>query len=159
MLVYGVWFYIITIYLNLYGLVDCGIITPREMDIRRINNMEIRKRPFCNAFTGCGKKRSAIPYNLHELNGNSLNNNVQNNPNSNNNNNQNQNGQPEELDSSLTDLIDLNAEPAVEDLMRQIMSQAKLWEAIQEASREIQLQRHHNDRGSEQPRFPNFNAQ
>lgn len=40
----------------------------------------------------------------------------------------------------LGDLIDLNSEPAVEDLMRQIMSQAKLWEAIQEANREVSTQ-------------------
>lgn len=37
----------------------------------------------------------------------------------------------------LGDLVDLGAEPAVEDLMRQIMSQAKLWEAIQEANRDL----------------------
>lgn len=41
----------------------------------------------------------------------------------------------------LSDLLDLNSEPAVEDLMRQIMSQAKLWEAIQEANREIVIQK------------------
>lgn len=41
----------------------------------------------------------------------------------------------------LGDLLDLNSEPAVEDLMRQIMSQAKLWEAIQEANREMVLQK------------------
>lgn len=37
----------------------------------------------------------------------------------------------------IGDLLDLNSEPAVEDLTRQIMSQAKLWEAIQEANREV----------------------
>lgn len=37
-------------------------------------------------------------------------------------------------DDSLGSLLDLNSEPAVEDLMRQIMSEAKLWEAIQEAN-------------------------
>jgi len=157
---YGVWFYLITIYLNLYGLVDCGIITPREMDIRRASSMDIRKRPFCNAFTGCGRKRSAnIPYNVHDINPNSLNNQINQKNNNNNNNPNNENGQLEEMaDNSLSDLIDLNAEPAVEDLMRQIMSQAKLWEAIQEASREIQLQKQHIDRGTE-TRFPIFNAQ
>lgn len=41
----------------------------------------------------------------------------------------------------LGDLLDLNSEPAVEDLMRQIMSQAKLWEAIQEANREMVIQK------------------
>lgn len=49
----------------------------------------------------------------------------------------------------LGDLIDLNAEPAVEDLMRQIMSQAKLWEAIQEANHEIVMQK-----AGETERFP-----
>lgn len=55
----------------------------------------------------------------------------------------------------LGDLIDLNSEPAVEDLMRQIMSQAKLWEAIQEANHEIVMQK---TGGTE--RFPmSFSAQ
>lgn len=45
----------------------------------------------------------------------------------------------------LSDLLDLNSEPAVEDLMRQIMSQAKLWEAIQEANREMVAQHPHAD--------------
>nr|CAD7592107.1 unnamed protein product [Timema genevievae] len=57
-----------------------------------------RKRPFCNAFTGCGKKRS---------------------------------------DESMGTLVDLNSEPAVEELSRQILSEAKLWEAIQEARIEL----------------------
>lgn len=50
------------------------------------------------------------------------------------------------LDDTLGDLLDLNSEPAVEDLMRQIMSQAKMWEAIQEANREMIIQK--NDRNS-----------
>lgn len=45
----------------------------------------------------------------------------------------------------LGDLLDLNSEPAVEDLMRQIMSQAKLWEAIQEANREMVAQNSHSN--------------
>lgn len=45
------------------------------------------------------------------------------------------------LNDRLGDLLDLNSEPAVEDLMRQIMSQAKLWEAIQEANREMVIQK------------------
>lgn len=44
---------------------------------------------------------------------------------------------PSSPGDKLGDLIDLNSEPAVEDLMRQIMSQAKLWEAIQEANRDL----------------------
>lgn len=45
----------------------------------------------------------------------------------------------EQLSSNdkLGDLVDLHSEPAVEDLMRQIMSQAKMWEAIQAANREV----------------------
>ncbi|XP_068085964.1 cardioactive peptide [Anabrus simplex] len=57
-----------------------------------------RKRPFCNAFTGCGKKRS---------------------------------------DESMGTLVELNSEPAVAELSRQILSEAKLWEAIQEARQEL----------------------
>lgn len=45
------------------------------------------------------------------------------------------------INDRLGDLLDLNSEPAVEDLMRQIMSQAKLWEAIQEANREMVIQK------------------
>lgn len=59
----------------------------------------------------------------------------------------------------LGDLLDLNSEPAVEDLMRQIMSQAKLWEAIQEANREMVAQKSHNSPKSRE-RFPlTFSAQ
>ncbi|XP_014284775.1 cardioactive peptide [Halyomorpha halys] len=57
------------------------------------------KKPFCNAFTGCGKKRSG--------------------------------------GDSMATLVDLNSEPAVEELSRQILSEAKLWEAIQEARMEL----------------------
>lgn len=58
----------------------------------------------------------------------------------------------------LGDLLDLNSEPAVEDLMRQIMSQAKLWEAIQEANREMIIQKTNTQKTRE--RFPlAFNAQ
>lgn len=59
----------------------------------------------------------------------------------------------------LGDLLDLNSEPAVEDLMRQIMSQAKLWEAIQEANREMVHQKA-NLASSPKERFPlTFSAQ
>lgn len=73
------------------------------------------KRPFCNAFTGCGRKRSnevAPP-------------------------------QPtfDDEDSSVSELLELNSEPAIENLMRQIMSEAKMYEAIQEANREMYLQK------------------
>uniref|UniRef100_A0A1B0F0N1 Uncharacterized protein n=1 Tax=Phlebotomus papatasi TaxID=29031 RepID=A0A1B0F0N1_PHLPP len=68
--------------------------------------------------------------------------------------------QPENnyFDDNLASLLDLNSEPAVEDLMRQIMSEAKLWEAIQEASREIHL--HKNGRPMSNNQFPvAFSAQ
>lgn len=45
--------------------------------------------------------------------------------------------QGEEIDESIGSLLELSAEPAVEDLSRQIMSEAKLWEAIQEANVEL----------------------
>lgn len=45
------------------------------------------------------------------------------------------------IDDSIGSLLDLNSEPAVEDLMRQIMSEAKLWEAIQEANLELNSQK------------------
>ncbi|KAK9508464.1 hypothetical protein O3M35_006017 [Rhynocoris fuscipes] len=61
------------------------------------------KKPFCNAFTGCGKKRS---------------------------------------DESMATLVELNSEPAVEELSRQILSEAKLWEAIQEARLELLNRKH-----------------
>lgn len=51
------------------------------------------------------------------------------------------------FDDTLVDLLDLNSEPAIEDLMRQIMSQAKMWEAIQEANREMIMQK--NDRNAQ----------
>ncbi|KAM7361536.1 crustacean cardioactive peptide [Cochliomyia hominivorax] len=82
------------------------------------------KRPFCNAFTGCGKKRTSShpPYPVikrAEVDDKSL-------YNSN-----------DYISEGLSDLIDINAEPAVENVQKQIMSQAKIYEAIKEASREI----------------------
>ncbi|BET01491.1 Cardioactive peptide [Nesidiocoris tenuis] len=65
------------------------------------------KKPFCNAFTGCGRKRS---------------------------------------DESMAALVDLNSEPAVEELSRQILSEAKLWEALQEARNELINRKHQGDR-------------
>ncbi|EDW23746.1 GL23784 [Drosophila persimilis] len=82
------------------------------------------KRPFCNAFTGCGRKRTSYPsyppFSLikrNELEEKPYNN--------------------EYLSEGLSDLIDINAEPAVENVQKQIMSQAKIFEAIKEASKEI----------------------
>lgn len=74
------------------------------------------KRPFCNAFTGCGRKRFEIPPEPPADSGES----------------------DERLnEENISSLIEFNAEPAVEDLSRQIMSEAKLWEAIQEANKEL----------------------
>lgn len=44
-------------------------------------------------------------------------------------------------DSSVSELLELNSEPAIENLMRQILSEAKMYEAIQEANREMFLQK------------------
>ncbi|XP_017035166.1 cardioactive peptide [Drosophila kikkawai] len=82
------------------------------------------KRPFCNAFTGCGRKRTSYPsyppFSLLKRNE------IEEKPYNN-----------EYLSEGLSDLIDINAEPAVENVQKQIMSQAKIFEAIKEASKEI----------------------
>lgn len=44
----------------------------------------------------------------------------------------------------MATLVDLRSEPAVEELSRQILSEAKLWEAIQEARLEILRQQRQN---------------
>jgi hypothetical protein len=54
-------------------------------------------------------------------------------------------------DESMGTLVDMNSEPAVEDLSRQILSEAKLWEAIQEARIELLRRR------QEQVRMPRIN--
>lgn len=41
----------------------------------------------------------------------------------------------------MATLVELNSEPAVEELSKQILSEAKLWEAIQEARAELQRRR------------------
>ncbi|KAH1028384.1 hypothetical protein HUJ05_001739 [Dendroctonus ponderosae] len=48
----------------------------------------------------------------------------------------------QEMENSINSLLELSAEPSVEDLSRQIMSEAKLWEAIQEAN--LELKKHKN---------------
>lgn len=96
--------------------------TPRRVHSRG-QQATPNKRPFCNAFTGCGRKRSNLPplTGVREL------------------------GAPLDDgaigDENLGTLLDLSAEPAVENLSRQIMSEAKLWEAIQEANMEIMRQK------------------
>lgn len=47
-------------------------------------------------------------------------------------------------DESMATLVDLRSEPAVEEISRQIMSEAKLWEAIQEARLELIRQQRQN---------------
>lgn len=44
----------------------------------------------------------------------------------------------------MATLVDLRSEPAVEELSRQILSEAKLWEAIQEARLELMRQQKQN---------------
>uniref|UniRef100_A0A1B0G7Y1 Uncharacterized protein n=1 Tax=Glossina morsitans morsitans TaxID=37546 RepID=A0A1B0G7Y1_GLOMM len=97
-------------------------VADHKLDRRMQWNYE--KRPFCNAFTGCGKKRTSerIPYpiikrNPIEAEKNNFNNDY--------------------VAEGLSDLFDVNAEPAVENVQKQIMSQAKIYEAIKEASKEI----------------------
>ncbi|KAL1508952.1 hypothetical protein ABEB36_003766 [Hypothenemus hampei] len=95
-----------------------GLFLPKKLspyiNTREKIIFEPKKRPFCNAFTGCGRKRSNLPALSSD-------------------------GQ--EVDNSIDSLLELSAEPAVEDLSRQIMSEAKLWEAIQEANLELNRQR------------------
>ncbi|KPJ02241.1 Cardioactive peptide [Papilio xuthus] len=89
---------------------------PRNFDSRLTDDviMTPKKRPFCNAFTGCGRKRSQYAP-----------------------------GMPQDIirqrqyvdDDTLGSLVE--SENAVDELSRQILSEAKLWEAIQEASAEI----------------------
>lgn len=41
------------------------------------------------------------------------------------------------LDDTVANLLGLNAEPGIEDLSRQILSEAQLWEAIHQAKMEL----------------------
>ncbi|XP_034837967.1 cardioactive peptide [Maniola hyperantus] len=72
-----------------------------------------KKRPFCNAFTGCGRKRSSPTRPIPEL--------VR---------------QRQYVDEDAFVPL-MESDNAIEELSRQILSEAKLWEAIQEASAEI----------------------
>ncbi|XP_065339047.1 cardioactive peptide [Cloeon dipterum] len=89
--------------LVLVNLIAAREIRKREVDDSDAANEPKRKRPFCNAFTGCGRKRS---------------------------------------DESIGTLVEMNQEPILSDLNRQILSEAKLWEAIQDARNELLRQRH-----------------
>ncbi|XP_005187969.1 cardioactive peptide isoform X2 [Musca domestica] len=83
------------------------------------------KRPFCNAFTGCGKKRtSSHPPSYPVIKRNDID-------------DKSSFANNDYVSEGLSDLIDINAEPAVENVQKQIMSQAKIYEAIKEASKEI----------------------
>lgn len=66
-------------------------------------------------FSGCGRKRSNLPALSPD-------------------------GQ--EVENAIDGLLELSEEPSIEDLSRQIMSEAKLWEAIQEAKMELDKQKH-----------------
>lgn len=83
---------------------------------------QIGKRPFCNAFTGCGRKRSADTDRLRTIENEIMADNAEFNL---------YNPVDPYSDTTMT-----NTEPMVEDLMRQILSQVKLWEAIQEANQD-----------------------
>ena len=52
-------------------------------------------------------------------------------------------------------MFDLNAEPAVADIMQQIMSEAKVWDAIQAANREL---RKSSGGSNLDPSYPNFSS-
>ncbi|XP_058823974.1 cardioactive peptide [Topomyia yanbarensis] len=124
---------IVVVMLCLVHVIDGGVVDREPRAYKQYNSEPPAKRPFCNAFTGCGKKRSVVAVTpmalMHRHQTTSE---------------QNRAKVTEGFDpneDSLANLIDLNTEPAVEDLMRQIMSEAKLWEAIQEANREIYLQK------------------
>uniref|UniRef100_A0A2A4K9C9 Crustacean cardioactive peptide n=1 Tax=Heliothis virescens TaxID=7102 RepID=A0A2A4K9C9_HELVI len=90
---------------------------PRNFEGRMSEDMIMtpKKRPFCNAFTGCGRKRSQQSPGMpaQELM-----------------------RQKQYVDDETFGTI-LDSEAAIEELSRQILSEAKLWEAIQEASAEI----------------------
>lgn len=63
-------------------------------------------------------------------------------------------------EDGISDLLELNAEPAIENLMRQIMSEAKMYEAIQEANREMFLQKmKHVNNGNRSPSQSVYNLQ
>ncbi|KAL7041177.1 hypothetical protein ACKWTF_000671 [Chironomus riparius] len=114
---------VVIAFIGFMEVVDCGVLSDR--DPRNFNNQynpnqldtNKAKRPFCNAFTGCGRKRSnevAPPIPIQST-----------------------------FDDSdrISDVLELNSEPAIENLVRQIMSEAKMFEAFQEANREMYLQK------------------
>ncbi|XP_055642214.1 cardioactive peptide isoform X2 [Toxorhynchites rutilus septentrionalis] len=119
--------------LYMVHVIDGGPVDREPRAYKQYSNEPPAKRPFCNAFTGCGKKRSVVSVTPVSMMHRHAITSEQNRP------KVTEGYDPNE--DSLANLLDLNTEPAVEDLMRQIMSEAKLWEAIQEANREIYLQK------------------
>ena len=77
-----------------------------------------------NSFQGCGKKRTSSHPPYPVIKRSELDDKTAYNSN-------------DYISEGLSDLIDINAEPAVENVQKQIMSQAKIYEAIKEASKEI----------------------
>lgn len=63
---------------------------------------------------------------------------------------------PREMFNSLepNNIFDFNSEPAVADIMQQIMSEAKVWDAIQAANRELR-----KPSGMNGNNYPTFSAQ
>uniref|UniRef100_A0A182IYU0 Crustacean cardioactive peptide n=1 Tax=Anopheles atroparvus TaxID=41427 RepID=A0A182IYU0_ANOAO len=132
----------VTVLYCVLHMLECGVVDRQPRAYKQYNT-EPQKRPFCNAFTGCGKKRSSassppsvaasaaaaaiLQRHMQNMEANSRKDRVT--------------SDFEPNEESISSLLDLNTEPAVEDLLRQIMSEAKLWEAIQEANREIYLQK------------------
>lgn len=53
-------------------------------------------------------------------------------------------------DESMGTLVEMNSEPAVAELSRQILSEAKLWEAIQEARLELMRRREKHEQKQRQ---------
>ncbi|GBP10203.1 Cardioactive peptide [Eumeta japonica] len=91
---------------------------PRGYDPRLSDDvmMTPKKRPFCNAFTGCGRKRSLLPPGMpvQEIL-----------------------RQRQLEEEGFGSVPDLPSDAALEEFSRQMLSEAKLWEAIQEASAEL----------------------
>ncbi|XP_032526319.2 cardioactive peptide [Danaus plexippus] len=90
---------------------------PRPFDPRLTEEVILspKKRPFCNAFTGCGRKRSqatpGMPMNEIAR-------------------------QRQFVDEDAIESL-VDSDMTIDELSRQILTEAKLWEAIQEASAEI----------------------
>ncbi|XP_061386306.1 cardioactive peptide [Musca vetustissima] len=110
--------------LHLWFDVSQAEVNANNHKLSGIIQWKYEKRPFCNAFTGCGKKRtSSHPPSYPVIKRNDIEDKIT--------------YSNDYMSEGLSDLIDINAEPAVENVQKQIMSQAKIYEAIKEASKEI----------------------